>query len=128
MQKWFNVGVVVVLAILLFAVVWLYLRPCECEEIVVPLAGYAPCPEPIIVLVSEPVDTPVCATDVPTEVPTVTPTDVPTSEPTEVPTSVPTADPTDEPPPYRERCNKGGGNGSEGCNPGRHPELGNDDE
>ena len=25
-------------------------------------------------------------------------------------------------------CNKGGGNGSEGCDPGNNPDLGNDDE
>ena len=27
-----------------------------------------------------------------------------------------------------KHCNKGEGNGSEGCDPGNHPELGNDDE
>jgi hypothetical protein len=28
----------------------------------------------------------------------------------------------------KQKCNKGEGNGSEGCDPGNHPELGNDDE
>lgn len=37
-------------------------------------------------------------------------------------------EPTPTEPPHKERCNKGGGNGSEGCDPGNHPELGHDDE
>jgi len=28
----------------------------------------------------------------------------------------------------KEKCNKGSGNGAEGCDPGNHPENGNDDE
>ena len=53
--------------------------------------------------------------------PTINPTDEPTQEPTTVPTHEPK--PTEKP-----KCNKGGGNGSEGCDPGNHPEKGHDDE
>jgi hypothetical protein len=49
-----------------------------------------------------------------TEEPIVTP---PAVEPTEAPTVE-----------RKQKCNKGEGNGSEGCDPGNHPELGNDDE
>ena len=58
----------------------------------------------------------------PTDTPTVpagpTVTDAP---PAPTPTVPP--EPTDKP-----KCNKGGGNDSEGCDPGNHPDTGNDDE
>lgn len=64
------------------------------------------------------------------ESPVVTPTDKPdkpkpkpTIAPTEQPTDEPTAVPTDKP-----KCNKGGGNGGEGCDPGNNPDKGHDDE
>src|SRR5688572_26476428 len=59
-----------------------------------------------------------------TETPVVeTPTQVVTEEPTQPPsTPVPTEEPD------RQNCNKGEGNGSEGCDPGNHPENGNNDE
>lgn len=56
------------------------------------------------------------ATDVP---PTIVP---PTIAP---PTIMP---PTIIPPATKHACNKGGGNGSEGCDPGNRPKLGHDDE
>ena len=58
----------------------------------------------------------------PTDTPTVpagpTVTDVPPA-----PTPAPEPEPTDKP-----KCNKGGGNDSEGCDPGNRPDKGNDDE
>ena len=59
----------------------------------------------------------------PTDVPTATSTPVPTVGPTGTSTELPTA--TAVP---KVKCNKGGGNGSEGCDPGNNPEEGNDDE
>jgi len=53
--------------------------------------------------------------------------DQPTSEnnaPPEVPPEVPSQPPREAP----KHCNKGGGNGAEGCDPGNHPEKGHDDE
>jgi len=61
------------------------------------------------------------ASPTPTAKGTITPTPMPpTDEPT--PTAVP---PTKEP---RKHCNKGEGNGGEDCDPGNHPDRGNDDE
>ena len=84
----------------------------------------------------------VCPISVPTEVSgTPTPTNGPTStntppvgststpgvEPT--PTDTPPVDPTPtDTPKEKEKCNKGGGNGSEGCDPGNNPDKGHDDE
>lgn len=80
-----------------------------------------------------------------TQKPTRTP-DLPTADPTATvvgptptPTQgAPTPDPTDTPPPptptpdpeptEKPKCNKGEGNGSEGCDPGNNPDKGNDDE
>ena len=50
-----------------------------------------------------------------------------TSEPRPTATKDATAEPTPEPT-EKPRCNKGGGNGSEGCDPGNNPDNGNDDE
>ena len=51
--------------------------------------------------------------------------EIPTPEPTlpPPPTEEPTPEPTEKP-----NCNKGKGNGSEGCDPGNNPDKGNDDE
>ena len=59
----------------------------------------------------------------PSPVHTFTPNSTPTSTP-EVEGTV-TPHPTKTPKPH---CNKGEGNGDEGCDPGNHPERGNDDE
>jgi hypothetical protein len=40
----------------------------------------------------------------------------------------PPPSPTPTPKPEKEKCNKGGGNGPEGCDPGNNPDNGNDDE
>jgi len=53
--------------------------------------------------------------------PTVTP-----PPPTPPPPTPPPPTPTDEP--EKKHCNKGGGNGGEGCDPGNNPDKGNDDE
>ena len=50
-------------------------------------------------------------------VPTKEPTKEPTNEPTPVPPT-PTPEPTLPPPPEKPKCNRGLGNGSEGCDPG----------
>ena len=63
-------------------------------------------------------------TEPPKEPPTVTPTPSPTDTPTPPP---PTVTPTPEPT-KKAHCDKGKGNGGEGCDPGKHPENGNDDE
>ena len=48
-----------------------------------------------------------------------TPTDIPTKEPTDVPPEkTPTPEPTLPPPPEKPKCNRGLGNGPEGCDPG----------
>ncbi len=61
--------------------------------------------------------------------PTQEPTAEPTAEPTQAPTVEPAVEPTNEPvPTEKPKCNKGSGNGSEGCDPGNHPERGHDDE
>ena len=57
--------------------------------------------------------------------PTDEPKDTPTPSTDTPPTDKPTVGPTEEP---RHHCNKGGGNGSEGCDPGNNPEHGHDDE
>ena len=51
--------------------------------------------------------------------------EISTKEPTlpPPPTEEPTPEPTEKP-----NCNKGRGNGSEGCDPGNNPDKGNDDE
>jgi len=66
-------------------------------------------------------------TSTPSPTPTVTTTNTPKPTDTPVVTETPTSTPkpTGTPSP---KCNKGGGNGSEGCDPGNHPEKGNDDE
>lgn len=60
---------------------------------------------------------------------TVPPTPQPDDKPEQTP---PTPDDTTPPPSDEEeekdKCNKGEGNGGEGCDPGNHPENGNDDE
>ena len=61
----------------------------------------------------------------PTDTPSDIPADIPPTDPTPTtqPTSTPVPEPTEKP-----KCNKGEGNLGEGCDPGNHPELGNDDE
>ena len=98
---------------------WVAVDDCEATEI--------PTREPTATYVW-PTDKPptiVPPTIEPTQEPTITPTDEPTQEPTVVPTIVPTQEPK---PTEMPKCNKGGGNGSEGCDPGNHPEKGHDDE
>lgn len=55
-----------------------------------------------------------------------------TSEPTNTPVDpTDSPDPTDVPNPTKTpkaKCNKGEGNGGEGCDPGNNPDKGNDDE
>lgn len=64
-----------------------------------------------------------------TNTPNPTETIEPTSTPNPTNTSEPTPKPTGTPEPTKKpKCNKGEGNGSEGCDPGNHPEKGNDDE
>ena len=60
--------------------------------------------------------------------PTATPEPEPTNTPP--PTNTPVPEPTDPPPEPTDKpkCNKGEGNGGEGCDPGNNPEKGNDDE
>lgn len=83
-----------------------------------------------------------CEQEVPTEtpvvtgtwiVPTVTPTDDPPPPPhrTNTPESTSPPNPTSTPNPTAtddNRCNKGGGNGGEDCDPGNNPCKGNNDE
>lgn len=73
--------------------------------------------EPVVVPTPRPTDKP---GDTPTPIP---PTDIPPTDtpPTEIP-STPT------PRPEKPKCNKGEGNAGESCDPGRNPDLGNDDE
>jgi outer membrane biosynthesis protein TonB len=79
------------------------------------------------------------ATDTPSATPTVevtpnptqTGTPSPTQEPTKTPKVTKTPKPTDTPtvePTKKPHCDKGEGNGGENCDPGNHPEKGNDDE
>jgi hypothetical protein len=103
----------------------------EEPQVCISTVGYSSCP------VTEPTPTPteepqVCSTDAPTITPTTEPTRPrPTGSPTNVPSATPTPVPTDtevpEPTP-KVNCNKGGGNGPEGCDPGNNPDKGHDDE
>lgn len=64
-------------------------------------------------------------TQIPTEVIEVVPTVI-VENPTQIPTENPPAQPTEKK--DKNNPNKGEGNGSEGSDPGNHPENGNDDE
>ena len=71
----------------------------------------------------EPTDTHTSPTEQPTNLPTDTPPPGPTAtpEPTDLPKPTPTVEPTDVPEPTRTpkpKCNRGLGNGAEGCDPG----------
>lgn len=57
-----------------------------------------------------------------------TPPETPPGIPPETPPEIPPEAPPDNPPETPKHCNKGGGNGEEGCDPGNHPEKGQDDE
>jgi hypothetical protein len=53
---------------------------------------------------------------------------VPTQEPPVVTPPVVEPEQPEQPTGDKNKCNKGSGNGSEGCDPGNHPENGNNDE
>ena len=89
--------------------------PCETGLCVVETEGLAPRPTTTEVRDG--------GTPEPSPVHTFTPNSTPTSTP-EVEGTV-TPHPTKTPKPH---CNKGEGNGGEDCDPGNHPERGNDDE
>ena len=72
------------------------------------------------------IPTEVSSTPTPTDEPT--PTNTPPVESTSTPGVEPTNTPTDPTHKPKEKCNKGGGNGSDGCDPGNNPDLGHDDE
>jgi hypothetical protein len=57
-------------------------------------------------------------------------TNTPSPDPTQPPTEKPSDPPPTEKPtkPPKDKCDKGGGNGGEGCDPGENPDKGNDDE
>jgi hypothetical protein len=65
-------------------------------------------------------------TPLPTKV-AITNTPPPSTEVVVVITNTPPPPPA-TPEPDKQKCNKGDGNGAEGCDPGNHPEKGNDDE
>ena len=61
--------------------------------------------------------------------PELTPTPSPEKpEVTPAPTKTKKPHVTPQPKPTKEKCNKGEGNGGEGCDPGNHPEKGKNDE
>ena len=46
----------------------------------------------------------------------------------ELPDAQPAKQSAEKPKAEKQKCNKGSGNGAEGCDPGNHPEKGNNDE
>ena len=139
MQRAFNV--VLVGAVVILAILFLQRDKCECEFTTLSVIVEAPCAIPTLqVLEVVPSVTPTqevvptsTAIPVPTEEPTQEPpTSVATVEPTQEPTQELTQEPTPEPTvaveDKKKHCNKGEGNGGEGCDPGNNPDKGNDDE
>ena len=79
----------------------------------------------------EPTKTPPPPTPTETPKPIDTPEPTDTPEATETPKPTKTPKPTDTPEPtgtHKPHCDKGGGNGSEGCDQGNNPDNGHDDE
>ena len=135
MQRAFNV--VLVGAVVILAILFLQRDKCECELTTLSVMVEAPCAistlqvlevVPRITPTQEVVPTSTAIpvlTEEPTQEP---PTSVPTVEPTQGPTQEPTPEPTVAGEGKKKHCNKGEGNGGEGCDPGNNPDKGNDDE